>query len=99
MDFRTQNNKRYPSISAHMLLAFLCSGFPGSMGDDLIINMSNSKGRSYGRVVAQVAIMAGTLLDFTNYFAICLSKLSVICFYFTIGCSSIYFGTTRKLSG
>jgi hypothetical protein len=69
------------------------------MRDDLIINVSNSKGRSCDRVVTQVAILAGTQLDFTNHFTICLSKLSATCFYFTIGCSSLYFGTTKKLSG
>jgi hypothetical protein len=32
--------------------------FPDSLGDDLIIDVSDSKGKSCGRVVAQVATMA-----------------------------------------
>ncbi|KAL5556537.1 hypothetical protein UlMin_038773 [Ulmus minor] len=32
--------------------------FPDSLGDDLIIDVQDSKGHSYGRVVAQVAVIA-----------------------------------------
>lgn len=39
---------------------YLCRyfSFPDSLGDDLIIDVSDSKGKPCGRVVAQVATMA-----------------------------------------
>lgn len=42
--------------------------FPDSLGDDLIIDVSDSKGNPCGRVVAQVATMADDHVGFCNSF-------------------------------
>jgi hypothetical protein len=44
--------------------------FPDSLGDDLIIDVSDSKGKPCGRVVAQVATMAEDPADKLRWWSI-----------------------------
>lgn len=41
--------------------------FPDSLGDDLIIEVHDSKGKHYGRVLAQVATIAEDLVFFWSF--------------------------------
>ena len=45
-------------FSLGLMNSFGSYSFPDSLGDDLIIDVQDSKGHSYGRVVAQVAVIA-----------------------------------------
>ena len=59
--------------------------FPDSLGDDLIIDVSDSKGKPCGRVVAQVATMAEEPVRFPLLFCCCLEsslkKMILVDFY------------------
>jgi hypothetical protein len=49
--------------------------FPDSLGDDLIVEVLDSKGKYYGRVLAQVASIAEDSVIFSEYLSKKIFKL------------------------